>query len=751
MRARFMILLLTLCITRGFGISIAVLDFEPRGINSDQAVIITDILRTELLKTGRITIVEREKINALLKERQLSEVGVTESVELGKVLGVDKIIFGRIGMLGDSYVVTVRMIDVASGKVDFADQYTCQMTTDFITGVMKEIAQVVQRYLPPIEGKVVLRKDDIVYITLSSKEDLKEGMELTVYRVEQVKDEEGNVIFEDMREIGKIKVLKVSDKGSSAKVLSEGVKIEKGDIVKLPAPQVQLERVEAAKTQKEEAKPMPPEKPATAPALQQPASKVGTGYLKIIIENPRLLFKARLLIDGCPVLVPPEMIKEGVIYLESVPAGKRVVKITGPAIEDLIKEVEVEKDELVRVRVRLEVAKGELLIKTQPIGASVVVDGRRIEDKTPTLLKLPVGRHEIVVGKEGFKSERFKFLIMKGKRKVINLRLERAAYVPHYYWIQDKKKVWIKGDWEGEKVLYVFYGAAGGDPRKKWENGDEVFEFFEDFDYGVIGPIGTVESHEKYGLKKFGWYVWDYDEDGYIQYYVHDGIIEINYDADENTLLFKKLPFNIDKHSKLAIEYKAKTGKTSGKGEAILLILDDYCDEAKNGFHIYPFNTGYEPNYWSLRVGYEYEDDEFLTDNILENLPYRTWCNFKIDIWDRRITVAEVCENGLKQTNSKIIESYHRPKGKYVGIRSCCDTHSRHAIYDYIIIYKNATTYPKVEYIPEESGTWQIAGYTFTKRRKIIVRSSKPLKDFQIALDFSKFGDEHLMIVEEKR
>lgn len=53
-------------------ISIAVLDFEPRGITEDEAVLITDILRTELLKTGRITIIEREKINTLLKERQLS-------------------------------------------------------------------------------------------------------------------------------------------------------------------------------------------------------------------------------------------------------------------------------------------------------------------------------------------------------------------------------------------------------------------------------------------------------------------------------------------------------------------------------------------------------------------------------------------------------------------------------------------------------------------------------------------------------
>ncbi len=395
-------------------ISIAVLDFEARGINEDEAVLITDILRTELLKTGRITLIEREKINALLKERQLQEVGVTESVELGKILGVQKIIFGRIGKLGDSYVVTVRMIDVDSGKVEFAEQYSCQITTESITKIMKEIARVVEKYLPPIEGKIALRKEDIVYITLSNKEGIKEGMELTVYRLEQVKDEEGNVVFEDLKEIGKVRVLKDSDKGSSAEIISETTKIDKGDIVRLtteqahPGPEKALE------------KPLP---------RSQPAVEVGTGQLKIIVENPKLLFKARIFIDDRPVPLTENILKDGVINLKNIPAGKRILRIIGPAIEDFIKEFIVKKGELTEIQVKLERAKGEVLVKTEPAGAIVVVDGREFEGKTPAVLKLPVGKHEIIVKKEGFQSKSSTIFLKPHEKKVLNITLEKSYVI----------------------------------------------------------------------------------------------------------------------------------------------------------------------------------------------------------------------------------------------------------------------------------------------------------------------------------
>ncbi len=61
-----------------------------------------------------------------------------------------------------------------------------------------------------------------------------------------------------------------------------------------------------------------------------------------------------------------------------------------------------------------------------------------------------------------------------------------------------------------------------------------------------------------------------------------------------------------------------------------------------------------------------------------------------------------------------------------IGFESYCSKF----IVDYVIVTKYSPTPPSIKYGSEETGTWQIGGYTFTKRRKVIVRSSKPLKDF---------------------
>ncbi len=541
-------------------LSLAVLDFEPRGINADQAVIITDILRTELLKTGRITIVEREKINAIMREHQFSEVGITESVELGKLLGVDKIIFGRIGTLGDSYIITVRMIDIRTAKVDFADQYTCQATIESITKVMKDIASRVVKYLPPLEGKIALRKEDTVFITLSSKDGIKEGMELPVFRVEKIVDEEGNVVFEKEKQIGKIKVEEIGLKGSMAKVVEEKEKIKKGDIVKV---------VVGVKEAKE-----------------------GKGAT---VEQRQDLFA----------------------FKKPLPYW-------------------IEHDE----------------------------SGRPINYLWVKVPKIPAG---------------------------------------------------------GSKVLYI-RKEPGYSP-----NGDAVFEFFDDFD----------------GTSLVGWKVDDglYDDDGSVDYFLHDSVIEINRNGEAGHL-YRELGFEITTNTQYAIEYRGKTGRRDGKGECTLELGDGKPSEASRGYFIHPYNAGDEPNEWSFRVGYMYNETYYKTTNVLHNLPYNTWCNFKLVINRRNLRIYEHCDNGLTQENSITVSSYHYPYASKIFIRGCCQDRPRHAIYDYIFIRKYADSEPTVAVL--NKGT----------HYEVIITNpnSYDLTDFQVAIPLSTLNitsaTESLKIVE---
>lgn len=100
--------------------TIAVLDLKSIGISATEAAIITSRLRADLFRTQKFTVVEREKMNEILAEQgfQLSGCSSDECiVEAGKLLGVKQIVAGEIGKLGRLYTLTVRLVDVQTGKL----------------------------------------------------------------------------------------------------------------------------------------------------------------------------------------------------------------------------------------------------------------------------------------------------------------------------------------------------------------------------------------------------------------------------------------------------------------------------------------------------------------------------------------------------------------------------------------------------------------------------------------------------------
>ncbi len=80
--------------------SIAVVDLEGRGISALEAATLTDRMRSELVKTGAVTVVERGQMQQILAEQDFQLTGCTSdecAVEIGQMLGVTKMIAGSIG------------------------------------------------------------------------------------------------------------------------------------------------------------------------------------------------------------------------------------------------------------------------------------------------------------------------------------------------------------------------------------------------------------------------------------------------------------------------------------------------------------------------------------------------------------------------------------------------------------------------------------------------------------------------------
>ena len=100
--------------------SFAIMDLEGRGISAVEAQALTDRLNSLVVRTGKVTVVERGAMQAILQEQDFQLSGCTSdecAVEVGQLLGVTKMVAGSIGKLGSTYSIDLRIIDVSTGKI----------------------------------------------------------------------------------------------------------------------------------------------------------------------------------------------------------------------------------------------------------------------------------------------------------------------------------------------------------------------------------------------------------------------------------------------------------------------------------------------------------------------------------------------------------------------------------------------------------------------------------------------------------
>jgi hypothetical protein len=118
MRKLFVIMLFACAVSSSE--NIAVMDLDADGVTVSEARTLTNKLRGELISTGVFTVIERGEMDNILKEQGFQSTGCTSqecAVEMGQLLGVQKLVAGSIGKVGAIYLVSLRMIDVAKGTI----------------------------------------------------------------------------------------------------------------------------------------------------------------------------------------------------------------------------------------------------------------------------------------------------------------------------------------------------------------------------------------------------------------------------------------------------------------------------------------------------------------------------------------------------------------------------------------------------------------------------------------------------------
>jgi hypothetical protein len=129
----------------GFAVpQVAILDAVlAAGIDPAAGPLITSKVEEEFVNSGKYTVLDRANIEQVLREKefQLSS-GVVRNEEVrqaGEYLGADFIVAVNVSRVGQTFVVTAKMIDVVSGEIAAQTSYERQGRVD----VLLDIAKVV--------------------------------------------------------------------------------------------------------------------------------------------------------------------------------------------------------------------------------------------------------------------------------------------------------------------------------------------------------------------------------------------------------------------------------------------------------------------------------------------------------------------------------------------------------------------------------------------------------------------------------
>jgi hypothetical protein len=109
-------------------LSIAVMDFEGRSVPREDVSSLADRFRSELTQTERYQVMERAQMDLILQEQEFQKsdcVSQECAVQAGQLIAVSKIVTGTVAKVGGIYTLNVRLLDVATGKVDMNVNEDC--------------------------------------------------------------------------------------------------------------------------------------------------------------------------------------------------------------------------------------------------------------------------------------------------------------------------------------------------------------------------------------------------------------------------------------------------------------------------------------------------------------------------------------------------------------------------------------------------------------------------------------------------
>jgi formylglycine-generating enzyme required for sulfatase activity len=162
---------------------VAVIDIESTGkVDKDLVRPLTDSVRKEIVKSGKYEVMDRGNMDKILKEQAFQMTGCTSkecAVEAGQLLGVGKIVVGSVSIIGKTYLLSLSLVNVETGKVEWIEDQECKCEIDDLISLSKQVSAKLigssSSVLPAEKASAPARNDKIF-------RDAATGMEFVLVR-----------------------------------------------------------------------------------------------------------------------------------------------------------------------------------------------------------------------------------------------------------------------------------------------------------------------------------------------------------------------------------------------------------------------------------------------------------------------------------------------------------------------------------------------------------------------------------------
>ena len=133
-----------------------------KGIDQEEAILLTDILSVEIHRSGKFIILNREDMKAILDEKEFElAMGCEDNIcllENVAKLAANKIVAGNIGKLGKKYIISIRMIN-EDGENEVMASESCACEVDKLDETIKQISY---KFLSYLAGEEVYTPESVV-------------------------------------------------------------------------------------------------------------------------------------------------------------------------------------------------------------------------------------------------------------------------------------------------------------------------------------------------------------------------------------------------------------------------------------------------------------------------------------------------------------------------------------------------------------------------------------------------------------